>query len=128
MFMKGSFVHAATCASTLKFLFCRFVDRHTQVYFLMFSAGRWLGFRLDLLCVLFVTAVAIAGTLVSENTGIKQLYCLNIFTEIFNFHYFCMFLYVEIVPHLMCEPYCVLAVQIPPTNFVFLLRKVQVNS
>ena len=47
----------------------RYQDENTQAFFMVVSSNRWLSVRLDLLSIVFITAVAVASILVSENPG-----------------------------------------------------------
>ena len=49
--------------------FPRYQDENTQAFFMVVSSNRWLSVRLDLLSSVFITAVAVAAILVSENPG-----------------------------------------------------------
>ena len=49
--------------------FSRYQDENTQAFFMVLSSNRWLSVRLDLLCAVFVTIVAVAAILVSESPG-----------------------------------------------------------
>ena len=49
--------------------FPRYQDGNTQAFFMVVSSNRWLSIRLDLLSSVFITVVAVAATLVSENPG-----------------------------------------------------------
>ena len=49
--------------------FPRYQDENTQAFFMVVSSNRWLSVRLDLLSIVFITAVAVAAILVSENPG-----------------------------------------------------------
>ena len=49
--------------------FSRYQDKNTQAFFMVMSSNRWLSIRLDLLCTVFATIVAVAAILVSESLG-----------------------------------------------------------
>ena len=51
------------------YFFPRYQDENTQALFMVVSSNRWLSVRLDLLSIVFITAVAVAAILVSENPG-----------------------------------------------------------
>ena len=51
------------------YFFSRYQDENTQAFFMVVSSNRWLGVRLDLLSSVFITLVAVAAILVSENPG-----------------------------------------------------------
>ena len=50
-------------------LFFRYQDENTQAFFMVVSCNRWLGIRMDLLCSVFVTIVAVAAISIRENSG-----------------------------------------------------------
>ena len=52
------------------FLSHRLQNEHTTAFFLVMSSARWLGLYLDLLCALFVVAVAIVGLVAIQDHGI----------------------------------------------------------
>ena len=54
---------------TICIFFSRYQDENTQAFFMVVSSNRWLSVRLDLLSIVFITAVAVASILVSENPG-----------------------------------------------------------
>lgn len=49
--------------------FCRYQDDHTRVWFTLLSSLRWLGLRLDFLCVCFTTVVVFAALAVDSGAG-----------------------------------------------------------
>ena len=51
------------------YFFPRYQDENTQAFFMVVSSNRWLSVRIDLLSSVFITAVAVAAILVSENPG-----------------------------------------------------------
>ena len=51
------------------FFFPRYQNENTQAFFMVVSSSRWLSVRLDLLSIVFITAVAVAAILASENPG-----------------------------------------------------------
>ena len=51
------------------YFFPRYQDENTQAFFMVVSSNQWLSVRLDLLSSVFITAVAVATILVSENPG-----------------------------------------------------------
>ena len=47
----------------------RYQDTHNQSFIMVVASGRWLGVRLDLLCELFIGAVAVMAILLSQDAG-----------------------------------------------------------
>ena len=63
-----SYVSASLILSISNY-FSRYQDENTQAFFMVVSSNRWLSVRLDLLSGVFVTIVAVAAILVTENPG-----------------------------------------------------------
>ncbi|CAH3031170.1 unnamed protein product [Pocillopora meandrina] len=60
--------------------FYRYQDENTQAFIMVISCTRWLSIRLDLMCSLFVTIVALTAILVVENpvlAGLALTYVLQ---------------------------------------------------
>ena len=51
------------------FFIFRYQDTHNQSFIMVVASGRWLGVRLDLLCALFIGAVAVMAILMSQDAG-----------------------------------------------------------
>ncbi|KAL9978294.1 hypothetical protein ACROYT_G015793 [Oculina patagonica] len=62
-------VHISDMSRTFLDRLQRYQDENTQAFFMVVSCNRWLGIRMDLLCSVFVTIVAVAAILIKENPG-----------------------------------------------------------
>ncbi|XP_068754000.1 ATP-binding cassette sub-family C member 4-like [Montipora capricornis] len=66
-------VHASNMSKTFVDRLKRCQDENTQAFFMVVSSNRWLSVRLDLLASVFVTIVAVAAILVSDNPALAGL-------------------------------------------------------
>ena len=48
----------------------RYQDEDTQASFMTVSSARWMGVRLELLCAIFITAVAIGSLVIDGSPGL----------------------------------------------------------
>ena len=74
--------------------FFRYQDENTQAFMMVVSTDRWIGLRLEILCAIYITAVAIGALVIGGSPGLctqnisqHSDKCIKLFTVL---SYFCM--------------------------------------
>ncbi|KAL9978313.1 hypothetical protein ACROYT_G015813 [Oculina patagonica] len=73
-------VHTSNMNKTFLDRLYSYQDENTQAFFMVLSCNRWLSLRLDLLSAVFITIVAVAGIVFTENpafAGLALTYALQ---------------------------------------------------